>query len=121
MKILLTGARGMVGQNLLLHEGAEQYDLITPDRRQVDLSRYDLIKKHLSEVSPDMIIHCAGLVGGIQANVSRPRDFLLQNTIMGCNLVAAAQENGVSQFLNLASSCMYPKLASNPLKESALV
>lgn len=121
MKILLTGSSGMVGRNILEHVGSNLYEFLLPSSEELDLTDRMVVQAYLSENSPDLIIHSAGLVGGIQANIARPVDFLKTNTLMGVNLVSCAYDCGVPQFLNLASSCMYPKDGVNPLREKQLL
>lgn len=121
MKILLTGSSGMVGRNILEHGNSNSYEFLTPTSTELDLTDRQAIDVYLSEHRPDLIIHCAGLVGGIQANIARPFDFLQQNTLMGVNLVSCAYDLSVPKFLNLASSCMYPRHGANPLREEQLL
>ena len=121
MKVLLTGSSGMVGRNILEHKNAGSYEFLTPISSELDLADRKAIDFYLSEHRPDLIIHCAGLVGGIQANIARPFDFLQQNTLMGVNLVSSANDQGVPKFINLASSCMYPRDGANPLREDQLL
>ena len=70
---------------------------------------------------PDLIIHSAGLVGGIEANIKNPVDFLLKNTDMGINVISSAASLGIKNLINLGSSCMYPREASNPLTEDLIL
>ncbi len=121
MKILLTGSTGMVGRNILEHPFAKTHAFITPNSKELDLRDFDATKKFINSVKPDLIIHAAGLVGGIQANISRPIDFMVDNLDMGRNIIMAAKENNVKNFLNIASSCMYPKNGKNPLHEDAIL
>lgn len=121
MKVLLTGSSGMVGRNILEHENSRSYDFLTPSSKELDLTNRNEVDAYLSEQSPELIIHCAGLVGGIQANIAHPVDFLKINTLMGVNLVSCAYDNGVPKLLNLASSCMYPRYGVNPLREEQLL
>ena len=111
----------MVGRNILEHPAAADYEFLSPSSSKLDLTQRHLIDKFLAENSPDLIIHCAGIVGGIQANISRPVEFLTSNTQAGINLLLAARDAGIKQFLNLASSCMYPRFAENPLSEDQLL
>jgi GDP-L-fucose synthase len=120
MKVMLTGSSGMVGRNILEHKNSTAYQFLTPTSKELDLTDRIEIELYLSEHCPDLIIHCAGLVGGIQANISRPVDFLQKNTLMGVNLVSCAYEQGIPKFLNMASSCMYPRNGRNPLREDQL-
>ena len=121
MKILVTGGNGMVGKNILEHIDAFQYDFLSPSSAEMNLRDYDAVDAYLKKHQPDTIIHCAGLVGGIQANMARPVDFLVFNLDMGRNIIMAAKENGIQRFMNLASSCMYPRDAINPLQEELIL
>lgn len=121
MKVLLTGASGMVGKNILEHESASDYEFVCPSSQELNLTKRVEIDQFLLRLKPDLIIHCAGLVGGIQANISKPVDFLATNNLIGINLVSAARDQKVPNFLNLASSCMYPREAKNPLREDSLL
>ncbi|MBP9682023.1 MAG: GDP-L-fucose synthase [Bacteriovorax sp.] len=109
MKIVLTGSNGMVGKNILEHLKASQYTILTPGSRELNLLNKEDVFHYMKEHSPDIVIHCAGLVGGIQANMKEPVRFLVENLDMGKNVVLASEACGVKQFLNMASSCMYPK------------
>jgi GDP-L-fucose synthase len=68
-----------------------------------------------------MVIHCAGIVGGIQANIANPVKFLVENTQLGINLIMSAKEAGVKRLMNMSSSCMYPRAAQNPLAEDLIL
>ncbi len=121
MKILITGASGMVGKNLSNHKEMQSYHLLTPSSRELDLLDGQSVKKYLEKNVPDLIIHCAGRVGGIQANIKHPVDFLIQNLDMGKNLVLSARDLKIKKIINLGSSCMYPRDAINPLKEDTIL
>ena len=120
-RILLTGGRGMVGRNILEHPLANQWDFIAPGSHELDLTDFAATQRFMKEVKPDVVIHSAGRVGGIQANMAHPVDFLVTNVDLGRNVVLAAREAGVSKLLNLASSCMYPRNAVNPLHEDLIL
>ena len=120
-RILITGASGMVGRNICEHLSAQHYDLMTPSSSELNLLDPGSVLEYVESNKPDMIIHCAGVVGGIQANVKEPVRFLVSNLDMGRNIVIAAQMVGVRQLLNLGSSCMYPRAAQNPLKEERVL
>jgi len=79
------------------------------------------VKSYMEQHKPDMIIHAAGIVGGIQANISQPVKFLVDNMQMGLNVLTVAKELYVKKFLNLSSSCMYPRDAKNPLSEDLIL
>ena len=122
MKILLTGGSGMVGRNI--QDYAQLYrddDILHPSSRELNLLDFESIKVYLKQHQPDFIIHAAGIVGGIQANIDNPVKFLVDNLKMGQNLVLAAQDSGIKQLLNLGSSCMYPRSAPNPLREEQIL
>jgi GDP-L-fucose synthase len=119
-KILITGAVGMVGRTLVKRL-AMHFELLTPTRAVLDLLNASSVHVYLATHAPDLIIHCAGKVGGIQANIAQPTAFLYENMMMGFHLVNSAQAQGVPHLLNLGSSCMYPKNASNPLVESQVL
>jgi len=121
MRVLLTGATGMVGQNILNNPSVLEHEILTPSRQELDLRDYGGIRYYLKETQPDMIIHAAGTVGGIQANVKEPVRFLVDNLDIGRNLIIAARDTGISKLLNIASSCMYPRDVINPLKEEFIL
>lgn len=121
MRILLTGATGMVGSNILEHTNSGKYEFISPSRDMLDLLSFESTNTYLEKIKPDLIIHAAGLVGGIQANLKYSSDFMVKNTDMGRNIVIAAKNNKVPKLINLGSSCMYPRNAHNPLKEEYIL
>ncbi len=121
MRVLLTGGTGMVGRNIKEHENARHYDVLTPSRKELDLTSRKQIRIYLETNSPEYIIHAAGLVGGIHANIANPSRFLIENLEIGCNLISEAAKIGVKNIINLGSSCMYPKNGPNPLKEEYLL
>ena len=121
MRILITGGNGMVGKNILEHKKAANYDLLAPSSSELNLRDFNSVDNYIKQHKPDIIIHAAGLVGGIQANMAHPVDFLVYNLDMGRNIIMAAKENGVKYFLNMASSCMYPREAQNPLQEELIL
>jgi len=121
MRIMITGANGMVGKNLLEHAGIKNHEIFAPLRSELDLFDSVSVENYVSRIAPDMIIHTAGKVGGIQANMREPVNFLLENLDMGRNIVWAARKSGVKRLLNLASSCVYPRNAPNPLREEYIL
>lgn len=120
-KIFLTGAKGMVGRNIVNHVAASGYEWLIPGRAEVDLVDQESVDAYLLSNKPDIIIHAAGKVGGIQANIAAPVDFLVDNMRMGMNVLHGAMLAGVPKVLNLGSSCMYPRNAENPLKEEMVL
>jgi GDP-L-fucose synthase len=120
-KILLTGGSGMVGRNIQGHPLASRLLVLAPPRDQLDLSNFNSIVEWLNKETPDLIIHAAGRVGGIHANINSPVSFLTENIEIGKNLILAAKSAGIRRLLNLGSSCMYPRSAENPLQESSIL
>jgi GDP-L-fucose synthase len=121
MRIMITGANGMVGKNLLEHAGMKEHEIFAPLRSELNLFEFVSVKEYVSRIKPDMIIHTAGKVGGIQANIHDPVNFLLENLDMGRNIVWAARKSGVKRLINLASTCVYPRYAPNPLCEEHIL
>jgi len=121
MKILLTGGSGMVGRNILEYSESKNYQFISPTSDELNLLVYDKVCNYIRINKPDFIIHAAGRVGGIQANISEPVSFLVENLDIGKNIIMAARANKIPNLLNLASSCMYPRDAKNPLSENLIL
>jgi len=118
--ILVTGSTGMVGRNFI-DVAVNKYNLFTPHRNELNLEDYKSVVSYLEETRPDIIIHCAGLVGGITINMKYPVEFLMKNIEIGKNLVLAAKNVNIKRLINLGSSCMYPHKAVNPLKEKYIL
>lgn len=119
--VLLTGGYGMVGRNILEHPSAQDWNIIFPGSSELDLTDYKSTFAYVDALRPDIVIHAAGKVGGIQANIAHPVDFLVKNMDMGRNIVLASRKVGVKRLLNLGSSCMYPRNSSNPLTEEMIL
>ena len=111
----------MVGRNILEHSESNKHIFIAPTSKELNLLDRDAVKASLSREMPDLIIHSGGLVGGIQANIESPVDFLLKNTDMGLNVISSAASVGIKNLINLGSSCMYPRAADNPLNENLIL
>lgn len=121
MKILLTGGSGMVGKNILEYSKKYNYNILSPTSEELNLLDYNSADNFIKKNNPDFIIHAAGKVGGIQANIKEPVSFLVDNIDMGRNIIVAAKSNNIKNLLNLSSSCMYPRNAENPLSESLIL
>ena len=121
IRVLLTGGGGMVGRNLLEHPAIGELEVIAPRSRELDLRDFNAVQAYLTQHRPDMVVHAAGKVGGIQANMREPVGFLLENLDMGRNIVWAAQQAGIKRLLNLGSSCMYPRNHSGSLHEDMVL
>jgi len=121
MKILLTGANGMVGKNTLEVAKKHQHEFLSPSSTELNLLDGIAVQKYMKTHKPDMVIHAAGIVGGIQANMANPVKFLVDNMQMGLNILTASNNNDVNLLLNLSSSCMYPRDGLNPLSENLIL
>ena len=120
-KILLTGGSGMVGRNIRDHPASATWEILAPSSRQLDLMQASVVEDYIAEKNPDLIVHCAGKVGGIHANMSDPVEFLDRNVTIGRNVIMGAHNVGVKKLINLASTCIYPREASNPLNEDSIL
>ena len=121
MKIFVTGSSGLVGHNVIDNDEILKHTLLIPLSKELNLMDYDAVSKYIKKNQPDLIIHCAGKVGGIQANIKDMFGFYTENAVMGINLVRAAKKHGVKKLINLSSSCTYPKNYINPLKEEYIL
>ncbi|WP_139956364.1 GDP-L-fucose synthase family protein [Flavicella sediminum] len=121
MKILITGGSGMVGRNILAHENVADFEFLNPTSAVLNLLSFSEVDEYIKNNTPDLIIHAAGKVGGIHANMADPVGFLVDNLDMGRNVILAAKKNRVAKLLNLGSSCMYPRDAANPLNEDLIL
>lgn len=119
--VFLTGGRGMVGRNILEHPLAECFHFIAPTSEELNLRHFSKVQEFVSLNQPDFVIHAAGLVGGIQANLARPVDFLIENLDVGRNVILASRNAGIKKLLNLSSSCIYPRNSHNPLTEDLIL
>ena len=119
--IYLSGSNGMVGKNILEHYASKNFTILKPKRSELDLLKYNEIDTFLAKNKPDLIIHAAGIVGGIEANIKQPVKFFIENIQMGMNILNASKKNKVKRFINLSSSCMYPRNSEKALTEDQLL
>ena len=119
--LLLTGGSGLVGRNIQNHYASNKWNIIAPSSNDLNLMDYTAVKSFFNACKPDIILHCAGRVGGISANIMEPVAFLDTNTIIGRNVIMGAREAKVKKLINLASTCIYPRGAQNPLKEEYIL
>ena len=120
-RIWVAGHKGMVGSAVARRLAGEGAEVLTVDRREVDLKRQAAVESWLASARPDAIVVAAAKVGGILANDSHPAEFLYDNLIIEANVIEAAHRSGVDRLLFLGSSCIYPKLAPQPMTEDALL
>jgi len=121
-KIFIAGHGGMVGSALVRRLEASGFtNLLTRDRSRLDLRNESAVAEFFAEEKPDVVILAAAKVGGIKANNDYPVEFLLDNLRIQNNAIRSAFQTGVGKFLFLGSSCIYPKLAPQPISETALL
>ena len=121
-RIFVAGHRGLAGSALVRKLETEGFtNLLKRDRSQLDLMDEAAVTRFFSEQRPAIVLFAAARVGGIKANNDLPVEFLLENLRMQNNVIGAAHEAGTRKFLFLGSSCIYPKHASQPIPESALL
>lgn len=121
-KIYVAGHRGMVGSALLRAlQKAGYHNLVTRTRAQLDLCRQAEVESFFAAERPDYVFLAASKVGGIVANSEAPADFLYENMVVEMNVIHAAWQNGCKKLLFLGSSCIYPRLAPQPMPESCLL
>ena len=119
-RVWVAGHRGMVGSALLRRLEQEDCTLLVAERQEVDLTRQDQVERWMGNARPQAVFLAAAKVGGIVANESAPVPFLYDNLAIALNVIGAASTTGVEKLLFLGSSCIYPKLAAQPIKEDAL-
>lgn len=120
-RIFVAGHRGMVGSAVRRRLMAEDCDILTVPRQELDLKRQSDVERWMALHRPDAVILCAATVGGILANDTNPVDFLYDNLAIEGNLIKAAHDAGVAKLLFLGSSCIYPKFAPQPISEDMLL
>lgn len=120
-RIFVAGHRGMVGSAVVRRLAGENCEILTASRAELDLMDQAAVLHWMREHRPDTVIMAAAKVGGILANATYPVDFLQDNLVIQSNLFGAAHDVGVSKLLFLGSSCIYPKLAEQPIRESSLL
>lgn len=120
-RVWVAGHTGMVGSALVRRLAGEDCTVLTVDRRSLDLRRQADVEDWMSGNRPDAVFVAAARVGGIHANDSLPADFIYDNLLIGANIIRTAHQVGVEKLLFLGSSCVYPKLAPQPMAEDALL
>lgn len=121
-KIFVAGHRGMVGSAVLRRfQQAGFKNILTRTRQELDLMDRSAVRAFFEAERPDYVVDAAARVGGIAANFEKPVEFLIENLTIQNNVIQAAADFGVTKLLFLGSSCIYPKLAPQPLTEDALL
>lgn len=120
-KVFVAGHRGMVGSALVRQLHAEGGNIVTASRKELDLVDQNAVYAFLANGRPDIVVIAAAKVGGIHANDTYPAEFIFENLMIAANLVHGSYRAGVPRLLFLGSSCIYPRDALQPMKESALL
>jgi GDP-L-fucose synthase len=121
-KIYVAGHRGMVGSAIVRTlQAAGHSNFVTRTHAELDLTDQAAVRAFFASEKPDQVYLAAAKVGGIHANNTYPAEFIYQNLMMQANVIDAAFRNGVQKLLFLGSSCIYPKLADQPMREDALL
>jgi GDP-L-fucose synthase len=120
-RVWVAGHRGMAGSAIVRRLNSEDCEVITATRNEVDLRRQEQVEKWVTDRRPQAVFLAAARVGGILANDTRPGDFLYDNLAIETNVIHAARNVGVEKLVFLSSSCVYPRLAPQPMKEEALL
>ena len=121
MKILVTGAHGMIGRNLIKVLANQKCELLTPTIRQLDLRILKDIDEYLCRHKPDMIVHLASIVGSVQDKELNPYTYLSENVSIDNNVLSAAYKNDIRKLINISSLLVYPNQNNKLLKESSIM
>jgi GDP-L-fucose synthase len=120
-RIFVAGHKGMAGSAIVRRLASENCKILTVDRQSLDLTRQLDTERWLEQNAPDVVFLAAGHVGGIYANDTYPADFITDNLAIALNVIHGSFQTGVKKLLALGSSCIYPKLAPQPMSENALL
>jgi len=120
-RVFVAGHRGMVGSAIVRRLAGENCEVLTAPHSELDLIDQRAVREWMGRMRPDVVVVAAAKVGGILANDSLPADFLYDNLMIEANLIEAAFRTGVDKLLFLGSSCIYPRLAAQPIREDALL
>ena len=120
-KVFVAGHRGMVGSALVRRLASEDVEVLTAARAEVDLRNQAAVFDWFAKKRPDAVFLAAAKVGGIVANNTLRAEFIYDNLILATNIIQAAHQNGVEKLMFLGSSCIYPKLAPQPLREDSML
>jgi len=120
-RIYVAGHNGMVGRAIVRRLGSESCEILRVDHKTLDLTRQQETERWIVSAKPDAVIIAAGRVGGIAYNNAYPVDFLIDNLAIAQNVIAASYKAGVKKLMFLGSSCIYPKLAQQPMSEDTIL
>lgn len=120
-RVWVAGHRGLVGSALVRRLAREDCEVLTVGRDRCDLRRPGDVERWMRDARPQAVFMAAARVGGIYANDSRPADFIYDNLMIEANVIEAAHRHGVEKLMFLGSSCIYPRLAPQPIPEAALL
>ena len=120
-RIWVAGHTGMVGSALLRHLTDIRAQVLTVRRDEVDLRDQTAVRRWVDENRPDAVFVAAATVGGIEANRTRPAEFLYDNVMIAANIIDAAAQNEVEKLMFLGSSCFYPREAAQPIREDSML
>ena len=120
-RVWIAGHNGLLGSSIRRRLLTENCDIITVDRKNLDLRKQSDVEYWISKKRPNTVIISAATVGGIYANSTRPAEFLYDNLMIEANIIEAARKYGIEKLLFLGSSCAYPKAALQPMEEEILL
>jgi GDP-L-fucose synthase len=120
-RIWVAGHRGMVGSALVRRLQSEQGHILTVPREQVDMCRQDAVENWMAAEKPEVVFMAAAKVGGIHANNTMPAEFIYENLMVEANIIHSAWKVGVEKLMFLGSTCIYPKMAPQPIAEESLL
>jgi GDP-L-fucose synthase len=120
-RVFVAGHRGMVGSALVRRLAREDVEILTVSRSEIDLRDQAAVDRWFAAMRPQVVFHAAAKVGGIVANNTLRAEFIYDNLMLAANVIQAAHTNGVEKLLFLGSSCIYPRLAAQPLREESLL
>jgi GDP-L-fucose synthase len=117
IKIYIAGHNGMVGRSIHKYLKKNKIgSIITANKKELNLENFNKVDKFIKKNKPNVIVNCAGKVGGILANNNFPTEFLNENIEIQTNLIKSSYLNNIKHFVNLGSSCIYPKKSKQPIK-----
>ena len=120
-RVYVAGHTGMVGSAIVRRLGSEGCEILISKRPELDLRLCEQVDRWMAEAKPDVVFLAAGKVGGIHANSTYPADFIADNLAIALHVIRSAYEAGVQKLLFLGSSCIFPRLAPQPITEEILL